>query len=130
MRLIGLTLCLLASSFGARAESVEDRMAALEARVKVLEQALKVQSEKLLPTAASVEGNYKTVVLNKILNLDLKDGKASFEEGEEKAAGTYTVVDNVLTVTIETGKPQVFVISGDRLISSGFGGNMEFVKTK
>ena len=45
MRLLGLTLCLLASSFGARAESIEDRMAALERRVKVLEEALRNKSE-------------------------------------------------------------------------------------
>lgn len=37
MRLIGLTLCLLASSFGARAESIEDRMASLERQVKTLD---------------------------------------------------------------------------------------------
>jgi len=43
MRLIGLTLCLLASSFGARAESIEDRMAALERQVKSLEAALRDQ---------------------------------------------------------------------------------------
>ena len=46
MRLIGLTLCLLASSFGARAESIEDRMAALERRVKGLEEALRNQGEE------------------------------------------------------------------------------------
>jgi hypothetical protein len=44
MRLIGLTLCLLASTFGARAESIEDRMAALERQVKTLEEALRAQS--------------------------------------------------------------------------------------
>ena len=40
MRFVGLTLCLLASSFAARAESAEERLSALEAKVKVLEQAL------------------------------------------------------------------------------------------
>ena len=45
MRLLGLTLCLLASSFGARAESIEDRMASLERQVKTLEEALRIQSE-------------------------------------------------------------------------------------
>lgn len=45
MRLAGLTLCLLASSLGARAELIEDRMASLERRVKVLEEALRDQSE-------------------------------------------------------------------------------------
>lgn len=43
MRLIGLTLCLLASSFGARAESIEERMAALERQVKTLEEARRDQ---------------------------------------------------------------------------------------
>ena len=40
MRRIGLTLCLLVSSLGARAEAAEDRVAELEARVKALESAL------------------------------------------------------------------------------------------
>lgn len=53
MRLIGLTLCLLASSFGARAESVEDRMAALERQVKTLEEALRNQGGK--PTMADAD---------------------------------------------------------------------------
>jgi hypothetical protein len=39
MRRIGLTLCLLVSSLGARAEAAEDRVAELEARVKALETA-------------------------------------------------------------------------------------------
>ena len=53
MRLIGLTLCLLASSLGARAESIEDRMAALERQVKSLEEALRDQSGK--PTLAATD---------------------------------------------------------------------------
>ena len=44
MRLFGLTLALLASSLGARAESVEDRMTALEQQVKTLQEALRSQS--------------------------------------------------------------------------------------
>ena len=44
MRLIGLTIALLASSLGARAESVEDRMTALEEQVKTLQEALRNQS--------------------------------------------------------------------------------------
>ena len=52
MRFIGLTLCLLASSFGARAESAEDRIGALEARVKALEQALRDAGEKPVAPAA------------------------------------------------------------------------------
>ena len=44
MRLFGLTLALLASSLGARAESVEDRMTALEQQVKTLQEALRSQN--------------------------------------------------------------------------------------
>ena len=47
MRLLGLTLCLLASSFGARAESIEERMTALERQVKSLEGALREQGGRL-----------------------------------------------------------------------------------
>ena len=43
MRLFGLTLALLASSLGARAESIEDRMASLEQQVKILQEALRNQ---------------------------------------------------------------------------------------
>ena len=53
MRLFGLTLCLLASSFGARAESIEDRMASLERQVKTLEEALRNQSGQ--PTMADTD---------------------------------------------------------------------------
>ena len=53
MRLIGLTLCLLVSSFGARAESIEDRMASLERQVKTLEEALRNQSGQ--PTIADID---------------------------------------------------------------------------
>ena len=62
MRLFGLTLCLLASSLGARAESIEDRMASLERQVKTLEEALRNQSGK--PTLAvtdAVEAEFKDV---------------------------------------------------------------------
>ena len=54
MRLIGLTLCLLASSFGARAESIEDHIAALERRVKGLEEALRIQSEAPAPSPSNL----------------------------------------------------------------------------
>lgn len=57
MRLIGLTLCLLASSFGARAESIEDRMAALERQVKTLEAALRDQESKPALDAEFVEAS-------------------------------------------------------------------------
>ena len=49
MRIIGLTLCLLASSFGARAESIEGRMASLERQVKTLEEALRLQTGTPVP---------------------------------------------------------------------------------
>ena len=56
MRLVGLTLCLLASSLGARAESIEDRMAALERQVKTLEEALRNQGGKpTIPDAIDAE---------------------------------------------------------------------------
>ena len=56
MRLVGLTLCLLASSLGARAESIEDRMASLERQVKTLEEALRAQGEKAtIPDAIDAE---------------------------------------------------------------------------
>ena len=53
MRLFGLTLCLLASSLGARAESIEDRMASLERQVKTLEEALRNQNG--MPTIADID---------------------------------------------------------------------------
>lgn len=53
MRLVGLTLCLLASSLGARAESIEDRMASLERQVKTLEEALRNQNG--VPTMADTD---------------------------------------------------------------------------
>ena len=53
MRLVGLTLCLLASSLGARAESIEDRMASLERQVKTLEEALRNQSSQ--PTTTDTD---------------------------------------------------------------------------
>ena len=62
MRFAGLTLCLLASSLGARAESVEDRVAALEARVKALEMALSQQGSK--PIAAVIDGTYVSTLPN------------------------------------------------------------------
>ena len=58
MRLFGLTLALLASSLGARADSVEDRMTALEQQVKNLQEALRSQSEN---PAVAVEGQCEIV---------------------------------------------------------------------
>jgi hypothetical protein len=62
MRLIGLTLCLLASSLGARAESIEDRMAALERQVKTLEEALRMQSgQPAMTDTDTVDAQFKVV---------------------------------------------------------------------
>jgi hypothetical protein len=55
MRFIGLTLALLASSLGARADSAEERVGALEARVKALEAALNDQPGKAAALPAAVE---------------------------------------------------------------------------
>ena len=62
MRLAGLTLCLLASSLGARAELIEDRMAALERQVKTLEEALRNQSGKpMMAEIDAVDAEFQTV---------------------------------------------------------------------
>ena len=66
MRFIGLTIALLASSLGARAQSAEDRVAALEARVKSLEAALQQRSSVPLALDAgaqeSATGAYEIAV--------------------------------------------------------------------
>ena len=68
MRLFGLTLALLASSLGARAESVEDRMTALEQQVKTLKEALRSQSgitDPASPTRADGQtGSDKIALIN------------------------------------------------------------------
>jgi hypothetical protein len=59
MRRLGLTLCLLVSSLGARAAAAEDRVAELEARVKALESALGASvAPGAIPEKA--EGAYET----------------------------------------------------------------------
>ena len=66
MRLFGLTLALLASSVGARAESVEDRMTALEQQVKTLQEALRNQSEKsTMAMTDAVDAKFSIVDGNK-----------------------------------------------------------------
>jgi hypothetical protein len=62
MRLVGLTLCLLASSLGARAEAAEERIAVLENQVKTLQEALRNQSRSLVnevitPASMATETN-------------------------------------------------------------------------
>jgi len=62
MRFVGLTLCLLASSLGARAESIEDRMAALERQVKTLEEALRNQSgQQAMAVTDAVDAEFRVV---------------------------------------------------------------------
>lgn len=116
MRFIGLTLCLLASSFGARAESVEERIAALEARVKSLEQALSNQGGK--PAANTADGTYKGQLPNgESLTLKLADGHyfASTDQGSKE--GDFDVVggkDKMVVVTVD-GKPEFLRLEGDHL---------------
>jgi hypothetical protein len=83
MRLIGLTLCLLASSFGARAECGEDRVAALEARVKELEAALQSDSGKPAALAAAnadcKSGTYEIAGGQVIHSADSRSGTPNIE---------------------------------------------------
>jgi hypothetical protein len=116
MRFLGLTLCLLASSFTARAESVEERIAALEARVKSLEQALGNQAAK--PAAHVADGTYKGQLPNgDSLTLKLADGHyvASTDQGSKE--GAFEVMgdkDKVVVATVD-GKPQFLRLEGDHL---------------
>ena len=116
MRFIGLTLCLLASSFSARAESVEERIAALEARVKSLEQALAGQAGT--PSAHIADGTYKGQLSNgDSVTLKLADGHyvASTDQGSKE--GVFEVMggkDKVVMATVD-GKPQFLRIEGDHL---------------
>ena len=85
MRFIGLTLCLLASSFAARAETVEERIAALETRVKTLEQALQAKSAPAaaLP-AVNIDGTYTgTLPDGGVVTLEFQAGK----EGQQLFIG-------------------------------------------
>jgi len=58
MRRLGLTLCLLASSLGARAESIEDRMAALEQQVKTLQEALRSQGAVTASRTEAIDAEF------------------------------------------------------------------------
>jgi hypothetical protein len=128
MRFIGLTLCLLASSLGARAESVEDRVVALEARVKALEEALHSQPAK--PAAVNVDGTYKAAVGNgKSITVVFDKGKVTANIGDENKLGTYEVAGDRVIVTAD-GKSEILTIDGDRLTGKEGDNKIEFVKTK
>lgn len=119
MRFAGLALCLLASSMGARAESLEDRVATLEARVKALEQALRTQgglTNNTKPvTASSVEGTYQAFSPNgDRIVFELAQGHIIATFGSLAKAGTYEVVSDHLIATIE-GKTEVLNIEGTHL---------------
>ena len=112
MRSLGLTLCLLVSSFTARAESVEERIAALEARVKSLEQALRTQT---LQPAAVADGTYKGQLQSgEFITVQLAAGHyvASTDQGTK--TGPYEVVGDKLVVTVD-GKPELFLLQGDHI---------------
>ena len=116
MRLIGLTLCLLASSLGARAESVEDRVSALEARVKVLEEAIRNQSGKVVTnTATIVDGTYKGQTPNgDAFTAELSKGRLFVSTDKESKVGTYEVDGQRVIATVD-GKTEFLRIEGDQL---------------
>jgi hypothetical protein len=131
MRFVGLTLCLLASSFGARADSVEDRVAALEARVKALEQALREGGAKAAVPAASpgLEGTYKGSAPNgQVISLELKAGRAVATLGTDTKTGTYEATGQRIVITID-GKPEPFEIDGDHLRATKGTDKIDFVKS-
>jgi hypothetical protein len=116
MRLIGLTLCLLASSLGARAESVEDRVAALEARVKALEEAVHSQAGKPAGiNAANIDGTYTATSLNgETIIVEFANGKVVASSGNKTKIGTYEIIGQRVFVTTG-GKAETLMIDGDVL---------------
>ena len=113
MRLIGLTLCLLASSLGARAESVEERIGALEARVKELENALRNQAAN--PASIIADGVYKGQLPNgEAMTLELSKGHfvASTDQGSK--SGVFEILGDKVIATVD-GKPEFLRIEGDHL---------------
>ena len=131
MRSFGLTLCLLVSSFGARAEAAEDRLAVLEARVKALEQALREGAgQPAAPAPAAVlDGSYKAVTPDgKVLTLDLKDGKAVVAMGTDTKTGTYQVIGQRVVVTVD-GKAEALDIEGGHLRAAKGSDKIDFVKS-
>jgi hypothetical protein len=131
MRFLGLTLCLLASSFGARAQSVEDRVTALEARVKVLEEALHNQGVKpALLDATNIDGTYKATLPNgESVNVEFNKGHVTANVGKETKAGTYEITGERVIVTAD-GKSETLIIEGDHLRGNSGGDKIDFIKTK
>jgi hypothetical protein len=76
MRFIGLTLALLASSLGARADSAEERVATLEARVKALEAALSNPSDTVAALPPAIEKSEDTYEIAAQRVIHSADGKA------------------------------------------------------
>jgi len=131
MRLIGLTLCLLASSLGARADSVEDRVAALEARVKALETALQNQTSK--PAAlntANFDGTYKATLPNgDLVTAEFSKGAVTVVTDKETKTGTYEIAGQRVIVTAGD-KSAIITVDGDRLQVQDGDKKIEFIKTK
>lgn len=124
MRYAGLTLCLLASSLSARAESVEDRVAALEARVKALETALNLQTGR--PATVVVDGTYAATLPNgEAVTLELRDGRATAITSKESKTGTFEVVADRVVLSAE-GKTETLRIENGKLKAD----KIEFTKTK
>ena len=134
MRFAGLAICLLVSSMGARAESLEDRVAALEARVKSLEQALRTQgsqgSAPKQPTMASIEGVYQTFApTGEKITLEFSKGHIVASFGNESKAGTYEIIGDHVAATIE-GKTEVLTIDGNHLKAENSKDKIDLVKVK
>jgi hypothetical protein len=114
MRFIGLTLCLLASTFGARADSLEDRVTALELRVKVLEDALRAQGGAAT-AATNIDGIYKAALPNgSSVTATFDHGKVAVQDGSETKTATYAVAGGKVFVTGD-GKTETLTIDGDHL---------------
>jgi hypothetical protein len=131
MRLFGLTLCLLASSLGARAESVEERVTALEARVKALEAVLQSQAEKSVAiTAANIEGTYKATLPNgEAITVVFANGKSVVSTGKETKTATYEIIGQQVVLKAD-GKIESMTIDGDHLRSHNARDKIDFVKIK
>jgi len=113
MRFLGLTLCLLASSFTARAESVEERIGALESRVKALEEALRNQPAS--PIAAIADGSYKgRMPSGESVTIELAKGRIFVSSEKESRVGTYEVIGNKVVMSFN-GKSEFLRIEGDHL---------------
>jgi hypothetical protein len=131
MRLLGLTLCLLASSLGARADSVEDRVAALEARVKALEAALQNQAGKPVAlNAATIDGTYKATLPNgQLVTAEFSKGAVTVTTSSETKSGTYEIAGQRIIATAGD-KSAILTVEGDHLRAQDGDKQIDFVKTK